>query len=298
MGINGLAPWLGSKRTMASIIAEELGPHRAYFEPFCGSMAVLFGKQVSASETVNDLHSDLINLARVLASNRAAELHAKCISTLFHEMVQRESAELIRSVPCVPAESIESVTNAHIQRAWHYFVASWGGRNGTAGCPNYTAGSASVRWTPNGGSSSVRFAAAADSMPAWHQRMRRVVILQRDAFELLANIADDPDTAIYCDPPYILETRGSGCGSKYMHDFEAGDHARLAAALLRFTKARVVVSYYAHPMLSELYQDWTILEHPRLKSLSLGKRDAPPDVAPEVLIVNGRSFTQGNGLLF
>ena len=34
-----LAPWFGSKRNLAPTIAEELGPHCCYFEPFCGSVA-------------------------------------------------------------------------------------------------------------------------------------------------------------------------------------------------------------------------------------------------------------------
>lgn len=36
------------------------------------------------------------------------------------------------------------------------------------------------------------------------------------------------------------------------------DHARLAKELLRFKRARVVVSYYDDPRLAELYPDWTI----------------------------------------
>ena len=39
--IRSIAPWYGAKRTIASWIVEELGSHGAYWEPFCGSMAVL-----------------------------------------------------------------------------------------------------------------------------------------------------------------------------------------------------------------------------------------------------------------
>ena len=61
--IGAIAPWFGSKRSMAPIIVSELGPHSAYWEPFCGSMAVLMAKPPCIMETVNDLHADLINLA-------------------------------------------------------------------------------------------------------------------------------------------------------------------------------------------------------------------------------------------
>lgn len=36
MKVTAIAPWFGSKRAMAPTIAEQLGPHRAYLEPFCG----------------------------------------------------------------------------------------------------------------------------------------------------------------------------------------------------------------------------------------------------------------------
>ncbi len=64
--ITSLAPWYGAKRKMATRIVAELGEHRAYWEPFCGSMAVLLSKPKATQETVNDLHGDLTNLAWVL----------------------------------------------------------------------------------------------------------------------------------------------------------------------------------------------------------------------------------------
>lgn len=35
--ITAIAPWFGSKRTLAPRIVAELGKHTSYFEPFCGS---------------------------------------------------------------------------------------------------------------------------------------------------------------------------------------------------------------------------------------------------------------------
>lgn len=65
---------------------KELGKHTQYFEPFCGSMAVLFAKQPSQKETVNDLHGDLINLARCLQDKATAvQLYEKLSTTLFSQ---------------------------------------------------------------------------------------------------------------------------------------------------------------------------------------------------------------------
>ncbi|MCI0421333.1 MAG: hypothetical protein L0312_19255 [Acidobacteria bacterium] len=41
MKITAIAPWFGSKRTMAPEIVRQLGPHQFYLEGCAGSMAVL-----------------------------------------------------------------------------------------------------------------------------------------------------------------------------------------------------------------------------------------------------------------
>lgn len=52
MKVKALAPWFGGKRTLAPRVIAELGEHRDYWEPFCGSMAVLLAKPVATYETV------------------------------------------------------------------------------------------------------------------------------------------------------------------------------------------------------------------------------------------------------
>ena len=73
--IGALVPYFGAKRTLAPAIVEELGPHVAYWEICCGSMAVLFAKEPSRTEVVNDLHGDLVNLARVVQHPPEARTH-------------------------------------------------------------------------------------------------------------------------------------------------------------------------------------------------------------------------------
>ena len=50
--IGAILPYFGGKRNLASRIIDFLGPHRVYWEPFCGSMAVLFAKEPVVMETV------------------------------------------------------------------------------------------------------------------------------------------------------------------------------------------------------------------------------------------------------
>lgn len=299
MKIKAIAPWFGGKRTMAPAIVQELGKHGQYFEPFCGSMAVLFAKEPSQKETVNDLHGDLINLARVIQNPKMAEpFYERLQATLFCESLLDDAREWLEDA--VPGDN-----EVCMERAYWYFLASWMGRNGTAGTARLDYQIA-VRWTKGGGSPTVRFRNAIESLPAWHERLRNVVILRRDAFRILDRFEDCAATAIYVDPPYPAETRSKGAvkngrGGKYLHEFQHGsgsslietsdDHARLAAMLRGYRKARIVVSSYDCERIRQLYDGWTFVDHTRQKHLhAQNGRGARPKQAPEVLIINGESY--------
>jgi DNA adenine methylase len=283
MPIKAIAPWFGGKRNLAPLIVAELGKHRVYWEPFCGSMAVLLAKPTCVMETVNDLHGDIINLALVIQNpHQGPALYRRLRRTLMHEELFAQADELQREVERVTEEEYEPVARAYI-----YFVVSWLGRNGTAGQSAVKKGTYCVRYTANGGHAAKRWRSAISSIPAWRRRMANVTILNRDGVELLERIDDAPGTAIYCDPPYLVK------GAKYLHDFEPQDHQRLAKLLQRFKKARVVVSYYDHPALTELYPDWTQVKVEVNKAMAHGSRGECKTKAIEVLLINGPSLTQG-----
>lgn len=66
----------GSKWNVAKQIVQLIPEHHSYVEPYFGSGAVLFNKNPSEIETVNDLDSDVINLFRCIQkdSERLARL--------------------------------------------------------------------------------------------------------------------------------------------------------------------------------------------------------------------------------
>ena len=300
MKIKALAPWFGSKRTLADRIVRELGEHRVYWEPFAGSMAVLLSKAPCVMETVNDLHGDLINLARVVQrEDLAVALFERMGRTLMHETIHDEAAVRYRARGNTPAPA-----EPDLDRAYDYLLTSWLGRNGVAGTHSYNQGYC-VRYTANGGHAATRFMSVVESIPAWWRRLQRVTVLNRNARELLAKIEDARGTVIYLDPPYVEK------GATYIHDFDGfmgtaalfcGEdtpmtHQELARSLSRFRESRVVVSYYDHPIVRRLYEGWTFVPCPVTKSLvNQGMRTRStekPVEAPEVLIVNGPSLAGG-----
>lgn len=293
---------------MAGAIVLELGKHTQYFEPFCGSMAVLFAKEPSQKETVNDLHGDLINLARVIAHPKAGPaLYEHLQRATVCEGLLEEARLKLAKPHKMPAED---VTSKMVDRAYWYFITSWQSRNGTAGAKRVDYQIA-VRWTKNGGSPTVRWRNCVESLPAWHRRLQNVVILCRDAFKIIDRFEDVEETAIYVDPPYVDNSRsgyrkGLGSDHKYLHEFDHGtgvhgsgalfdsamdQHEKLRDVLAAYEHARVVVSYYDCDRVRELYDGWTFVEHTRHKNLhTMATKGSGKKVAPEVLIINGPSY--------
>lgn len=259
---------------LAPRIVEAIGPHRCYFEPFCGSLAVLLAKPPVPMETAFDLHGDLINLVRCLADEHLAErLYDAAGRMLPCQDLHRETKRRLEQ-PIGPTPDV--------LRAKDFLYNSWLGRNGVIGTSQFN-NNFCVRYTSNGGAPATRWRSAVESIPAWHDRLRSVMILNTCGIAACEKIEDRDGTVIYADPPYLVK------GAKYRHDFEAADHLRLAAALRRFTKTKVVVSYYADERLAELYPSWRQIDATVTKSLvNQGCRDGTVQVkAPEVLLVNG-----------
>lgn len=286
MTIGSLAPWFGAKRTIAGSIVEVLGPHKSYWEPFCGSMAVLLSKPLSRCEAVNDLHADLVNLARVIkCPTLGPKFYRQLRRTLFSEALFRESHAVI-------SEPFHLEVTPDLERAAHYFLVSWQGMNGVAGTPTTSTGFAR-RFSSLGGDGGIRWRGAVNSIPAWRKRLERVQVLSGDGLELCRKIEDRDGTVIYCDPPYIVK------GAKYLHDFAADDHEQLAETLRRFERTRVVVSYYDHPKLEQLYPGWSRVHLEVTKSLvNQGKRDQAGAVAVTEVLLCNQPVSTGQRSLF
>lgn len=298
--IKSLVPYFGAKRAMAADIVQEFGKHRAYYGLCCGSLAVEFAKPVSSHETVVDLNWHVTNLARVLQERATAvELYDRLQRVICSEEIFERARAVMAEHPMLDGPEL-----GRVDLAYHYFLTSWIGRNGVTGTKriNYQM---AVRWTPGGGHGGIRFRSAVQSIPWFHRRLQSIIVLRRNIWDVLPKIEDVDGVVIYVDPPYFMQTRG---GCEYVHEFEdleslplfptRGDsvdarntHEGLATELRRFERARVVVSYYDHPRIADLYPGWTVRKLYRQKNLHVqNRRGAGECEAPEVLIINGPSF--------
>lgn len=281
--IKGVAPWAGSKRTLAPRIVELLGPHDLYAEPFCGGCSILPVKSRAAVELLNDLNPKIVNVLACLRDQ--GERLAGILADVRFDKLEylRACDDVSRAGSGYPCEK------SGVALAAAQLVQWWMGPNGTAGTT--VKGWFAQRHTKTGGSPEVRWESFKASLPALAERLKGVELFDTD-FRRFLNffvVPDRPGVSIYADPPYFTKEFA------YERDFGAADHTDLAEHLNRYRHARIVLSYRDEieggllgggSLLDELYPPdrWRRVEVEMNKAMAAASGTARRNV--EVLLVN------------
>jgi DNA adenine methylase len=229
----------GGKHYIANKIIELMPPHKHYVECHAGGLSVLLHKNPEGvSEVVNDISLDLTIFWRVLASEtHFPEFLRQVQATPFSEFEWARAAnvELLRGELSVPAA----------RTAAAFFIRC---RQSLAGRMNGFAPLSRNRTRNNMNEQASAWLGALEGLPAVHERLRRVVILNRDALDVIKQ-QDGPDTLYYCDPPYLQETRAS----PEVYEYEMGEaqHEDLLK-LLGTIQGKFLLSGYR----SKLYDEY------------------------------------------
>ena len=277
-----VAPWFGSKRLLAPAIVSHFAKNDTFYDLFCGSCSILFEKEPSRQEVASEKNPDLVNLLRCLADQNDAEfLHREASHRLLSESLFRDAALRL-------AEPWEFEFQ-NLSRAIEFLTVSWQGPSGLAGTtakPRFAK-----RNTASGGSTAARWRSVAESIPAWHERLRNVEFRNADAFEILQDVPDREGCVVYSDYVYHPDSRRGGT-----YVFDALDengkpdpkkHELLAEKLGRFKKTQVVVSYGECEAINKLYAGWrkVRLDAPRKMQHTRGGHH-PHEDAGECLFIN------------
>ncbi|MCY7484305.1 DNA adenine methylase [Paenibacillus alvei] len=264
MSIPRILHYPGSKWSLANWIISFMPEHETYLEPFFGSGAVLFSKERSRLETVNDIDGEIVNLFRVIRE-RPDEL-----------------AHVIRWTPHSRQEYYQSYEPAvdDLERARRLVVRLWQGRGGKTA--HRTGWRSMIEC--NGPLPGKEWLSFPDKIHVVAERLQGVQIECQPTLELLPRYRR-PNVVIYADPPYVHDTRTT---SSYRYEMKENDHAELLDALDSHP-GPVLLSGYAHPLYDDRLRHWT-RETKKAKAEGGASRE-------EVLWINPTAAAQGGQLV-
>lgn len=201
-----IVAWMGGKRRLAKHILPLFPAHHCYVEPFAGGAALLFAKEPSPVEVLNDVNGELVNLYRVLQHHLEELLrHFKWA------LVSRQIFEWERM------KAPDTLTD--IQRAARFYYLQKTAFGARVSGQNYGYSPSAM---PR-----LNLLRLEEDLSAAHLRLARVNVKHLDWADCLARY-DRPDTLFYCDPPY-LGTAGYGVPFPLEEYQRLADQARAMA---------------------------------------------------------------------
>jgi DNA adenine methylase len=232
----------GGKWRLAPWIISTFPAHRVYVEPFGGGGSVLLRKERSYAEIYNDLDGTIVNLFRVVR-DQGEELKRLCYLTPFakeeYELTWEASDDLVEQARRTVFRSFAGFGSNSLNDTVHSGFRASSNRSGTTPAHDW------ANWP--------------DTLSATIERLRGVVIENRDACEVMA-AHDGPETLHYVDPPYVHSTRMAGAGNGHQnhgYKYELTDEQhRSLGMFLHGLKGMVVLSGYDCPLYQELFGDW------------------------------------------
>jgi DNA adenine methylase len=237
--------WHGGKHYLApKIVALMPDDCLHYVEPYFGGGSVLLAKDAEGcSEVVNDRNGPLTNFWRVLQCPRSFEMFIRnAQATPFSEDVWQRACEKLAQ-PCKAPDTI------CISCGYCFFICC---RQSLAGRMTDFATLSRTRTRRRMNEQASAWLTAVEGLPAVHKRLQRVVILNRDALEVIRQ-QDGEKTLFYLDPPYLHETRATT--GEYAFEMTAEQHHELLC-LIRTIRGKVMLSGYRSKMYDEMLAGW------------------------------------------
>jgi len=217
---------IGGKSKLSKEIINLFPKHNHYIEVFGWWMSVLFSKQESKLETVNDINNDLVNLFETI------KYHPQTLSHYLNQLfISREIFNNIKKGIYKPKNNIG-------RAAFFYYLISQS--FGSAG-NNFAMASKSGRKPKSIYKSFIK----------WSQRLKFVTIENMSFDKLITKYDNNTDNFFYCDPPYYNYEK------YYKSGFTKEQHILLRDTLKNI-KGKFLLSYNDCEEIRELYKDFNI----------------------------------------
>ena len=246
---------IGGKHYLTSWITQYIPEHVTYVEPFCGAGHLLFSKEFSPVEILNDIDSHLIGFFELLRDDTK---RSKLIQILDNMLYSRRLWQDIRSrwkQGDLPTNYIERVSQ------WFYL-------NRTCFSGDQKRGGFAVPST-TGRNPAQSYYNAIYFLEHIAKRLRGVTIECLGYADCIQRY-DSETTLFYCDPPYLNteDYYGKGC-------FTLEDHCKLSE-LLHGIKGKVMVSHYSNELYDDLYKGWQRYKYQSFKGSYKSEGESKP----------------------
>lgn len=261
--VNSPIKWVGGKSRLRKFILPLLPSHSCYVEVFGGAGWVLFGKQPSDVEILNDIDQDLINFFRVV-KHKPEEL----IQSFEWELVAR--AEFERLVELDPS-TLTDIQRAH--RFFYIIMAGWGGEF------HYPRFATSVT---DGGHGNRLFGAIKylrKRIEPVHDRLKNVIIENLE-WEACINRYDRDKVVMYIDPPYPAN------GANYKYNMRSWEEHQILADRLAKAKCKWLVSSYNNEQVRNLYDGYHFVPIKSFSGMANKKNGSSRTLNDELIITN------------
>ncbi|MBR4295737.1 MAG: DNA adenine methylase [Clostridia bacterium] len=233
--MNAILKYPGSKWRISDWIISHFPPHKVYLEPYFGSGAVFFRKEPAYIETVNDIDGNIVNLFRV-CRERPEEL-AKAINlTPF----ARDEFQYCYDPVSDPVEQARRT----LVRYHQSFGTSNSSKNSWRNVQTYGGPRCATMWNN-----------LPDIILSCCDRIKNAQIEHTDALTLIQRY-NDPNTLIYCDPPYLQDLRKR---NMYAHEMSDQNHIELLRAL-KDSRSMIVLSGYDNNLYNSELREWRTAE--------------------------------------
>lgn len=252
----------GGKRYLAERIVSLMSQHTHYVEPYAGGLAVMFAKSCEGiSEVVNDLDSRYTTFFRALQDDDLyARLRRRLQATTFNETEWREAKAYLDTPNKRPNRQ------EIVERAARFFVLCRQSMSGR--CKDFTPITRN-RTRGDMNEQACSWLNAIEGLPAVHARLKRVVILNRPALEVIRT-QDGPGVLFYLDPPYLPEVRAA---KQAFGPFEmtVEQHEELLDAITGL-QGMVMISGYTSPLYDSRLAGWARHEFELPNNAGSGKQ--------------------------
>lgn len=253
--------YYGGKQKLASTILPLIPEHTLYNEPFCGGAAILFAKEPSTIEVLNDTNTELINFYKVI-QNDYVSLEKKIRITL-HSRRLHADASTIYNNPHMFNE---------LDRAWAVWVLA------SQSFASIIDGSWGYDKTNKNTTTKKIINKGIQFDETYAIRLQNVQIECADALYIIKS-RDSEQAFHYCDPPYF----NSDCGH---YGGYTEYHFRQLLDMLAGCKGKFLLSSYPSELLDGYVKQYGWHMRMFKSQVSVNKGSGRGKVKTEVLTAN------------